>query len=367
MVHLESLSLKNFRGFDSLEIDGFSKINVLLGKNNCGKTSILEAIFLLSGMANPQLVLNINAMRGIPVNKEALRYFFHNFDTEEQPLISGKISGNISRKLGITPIYESSSELNYALLPTSKTTITTITPTTSIPSPPKLLGLDFSFSVKVHEEEKSFKTCLQFEQNGELKQKLSSSYVEDILSIFLSSENKDIGLKENLDTLFHVKKEYLINDLLKAFDSTLKGIYPLSNGIYLDKEGIVERMPLNLMGRGIYHFLNIAATIATNKEKNFICLIDEIENGLHHETQHLLWQSLFSLIHSSNVQLFITTHSVEILQSLNSVLHESDYKHIRDEVKVFTIANTKKAGFQSYGISYEGLESAIENENELRS
>jgi energy-coupling factor transporter ATP-binding protein EcfA2 len=361
MVHLESLSLKHFRGFDRLEIDGFSKVNVLLGKNNCGKTSILEAIFLLSGMANPLLVLNINAMRGIQANKETLRYFFHNFDTEEQPFIAGEFSGNISRKLGITPVYESS-KLNTAPLSTSHTAVT------SMPSPPKLSGLDFSFSIKrVHEEEKLFKTWLRFEPNGALKQKLSSSYVEDVLSTFLYAEDKDNGLNEKLATLIVDKKEHLINDLLNKFDGTLKGIYPLPNGIYLDKEGLSERMPLNLMGRGICHFLNMAATLATNKEKNFICLIDEIENGLHHETQHLLWQSLFSLIRNSNVQLFITTHSLEILQSLNSVLATDCYKDVRDEVKVFTIANTKKAGFQSYGISYEGLESAIENENELRS
>ncbi|MDR2087469.1 MAG: AAA family ATPase, partial [Dysgonamonadaceae bacterium] len=46
MAHLEQLKINNFRGFDSLEIDGLSKINLFVGKNNSGKTSILEALFL---------------------------------------------------------------------------------------------------------------------------------------------------------------------------------------------------------------------------------------------------------------------------------------------------------------------------------
>ncbi|OAV68943.1 recombination protein F [Bacteroidales bacterium Barb6XT] len=358
MAHLESLSLKNFRGFDRMEINGFSKINVLLGKNNCGKTSILEAIFLLFGMANPVLALRINVMREINTNENALRYLFHNFVTEEPLSFVGKFSDNVSRTLEVHPIYDKNSSSTPLFSSTS----------TSTPASPKFLGLDFSFSIKKeHEQKKSFKTWLRFEENGEPKQMLSPSYKEDIVATFLFTGGKDAGLSVDLESLIVDKKEDIINDLINKFDHTLKGIYPLPSGIYLDKEGLSERVPLNLMGEGLYHFLNIAANIAANKEKNFICLIDEIENGLHHDIQQLLWQSLFSLIRNTNVQLFITTHSLEILQSLNSVLDTEDYKEARDDVKIFTIANTKQAGFQSYGISYEGLNSAIENEIELRS
>lgn len=45
----EELSIKNFRGIRQAEIKGFSQVNLLLGKNNCGKSSVLEALFLISG------------------------------------------------------------------------------------------------------------------------------------------------------------------------------------------------------------------------------------------------------------------------------------------------------------------------------
>ena len=67
MSILQRLTIKNFRGFDSLEIDGFSKINLFVGKNNSGKTSVLESIFLVIGMSNPMLPNTINQIRGLNI------------------------------------------------------------------------------------------------------------------------------------------------------------------------------------------------------------------------------------------------------------------------------------------------------------
>ena len=44
---IKDLYIKNFRGFDSIKIDNLKKINFLVGKNNSGKTSLLESIMLI--------------------------------------------------------------------------------------------------------------------------------------------------------------------------------------------------------------------------------------------------------------------------------------------------------------------------------
>ncbi|OOV35655.1 hypothetical protein BV61_00110 [Candidatus Synechococcus spongiarum LMB bulk15M] len=44
---LQTLHLRGFRGFDSYRLTGLARVNLVVGKNNCGKTSILEAIELL--------------------------------------------------------------------------------------------------------------------------------------------------------------------------------------------------------------------------------------------------------------------------------------------------------------------------------
>jgi len=364
MIQLESLKIQNFRGFDNLEMKDFSKINVLLGENNSGKTSVLESVFLLSGMSNPQLALNINLMRRITGNKNALKYLFYNLETRNKPQISGVFSKDTNRKVEIAPIFEKNVINVNKEIETSVQNNSLLT--TSLPIAPDILGLEYSFVIKKpNEQSKPLKTWLRFEQDG-IKQMLSSTYKEDIVSAFLSPENVDTGLSDRLRKLFVVKKEHIVNELLNKFDGKIKGLYVLQNDIYIDKEGVSERIPLQLLGDGIRRFLNIATTIAANNEQNFICLIDEIENGLHYKSQELMWQTLFTLTNSANIQLFITTHSLEMLQSLTNVLKQSEYTDIQNSIKVFSIVNTVKEGFQSYARSFEGLDLALENLMEIR-
>jgi AAA15 family ATPase/GTPase len=59
------LEINNFRGIRKLELNDFNRINVFVGKNNVGKTTVLEALFLLNGASNAILPLKINGFRGL--------------------------------------------------------------------------------------------------------------------------------------------------------------------------------------------------------------------------------------------------------------------------------------------------------------
>src|SRR3989442_14163526 len=49
---LNSLEIRNFRAFRDLKIDHLGRGNLLVGKNNVGKTSLLEAIQLYASRAS---------------------------------------------------------------------------------------------------------------------------------------------------------------------------------------------------------------------------------------------------------------------------------------------------------------------------
>ena len=61
---LTSFILKNFRCFRELEMTPLDRVNLIAGKNNTGKTALLEAIFLHLGPNNPRLSLTLHALRG---------------------------------------------------------------------------------------------------------------------------------------------------------------------------------------------------------------------------------------------------------------------------------------------------------------
>ena len=80
MDGFKNIEIKNFRGIDHLTIDDFSRVNVFLGQNSSGKTSVLEAILMLAGMSNPGLPQSINMLRSRGSAGQFLdvRFFFHN-------------------------------------------------------------------------------------------------------------------------------------------------------------------------------------------------------------------------------------------------------------------------------------------------
>ena len=61
---IRNLKLEKYRGFDSYELTELSRVNLLVGKNNCGKTSILEAIDLFVSEGHPSVLEQCADRRG---------------------------------------------------------------------------------------------------------------------------------------------------------------------------------------------------------------------------------------------------------------------------------------------------------------
>lgn len=62
---LESLRVKNLRLFRDLKIDRLERINLLAGRNDSGKTSLLEAILLMAAGGEPGLLFLAVHLRGL--------------------------------------------------------------------------------------------------------------------------------------------------------------------------------------------------------------------------------------------------------------------------------------------------------------
>jgi len=52
-MFIESIAIRNFRGILECSISGFTDVNVLIGRNGSGKSTILESIYLASAGINP--------------------------------------------------------------------------------------------------------------------------------------------------------------------------------------------------------------------------------------------------------------------------------------------------------------------------
>src|SRR5271166_6028975 len=50
---LDNVTINGFRGLKDLRLEGLGLMNVLVGPNNCGKTSVLEALSILCNAFEP--------------------------------------------------------------------------------------------------------------------------------------------------------------------------------------------------------------------------------------------------------------------------------------------------------------------------
>ena len=74
---IDSIKIDNFRGIHRSKINGLTQVNLFFGKNNCGKSSLLEGLFLVCGQSNPLLPATLNAMRTYNRMTETdIHYFF---------------------------------------------------------------------------------------------------------------------------------------------------------------------------------------------------------------------------------------------------------------------------------------------------
>lgn len=57
-MNFNEIDISSFRGIRQAHIEGLRLVNLFFGKNNCGKSSVLDAVFLISGLSNPKLPFN---------------------------------------------------------------------------------------------------------------------------------------------------------------------------------------------------------------------------------------------------------------------------------------------------------------------
>ena len=64
---INSLTIQDFRGIHALSIPALNRINLIVGDNNCGKTSVLEAILLLRNPGDLSNLFRVAKLRDASV------------------------------------------------------------------------------------------------------------------------------------------------------------------------------------------------------------------------------------------------------------------------------------------------------------
>ena len=359
-MHISSLKIEHFRGVRSLEVDGLARVNLLLGKNNVGKTTVLEAVFLVSGVGNPRRSEVVDKLRGLyHESGDDFRFLFYGLDTQEPFKLAASYSLND----------------RYAV-PAGQSQISVLgEPVLSDVDDPLYGGGELGEPIEgvrlhVSLQEPGFvgeadAFIRRTRGSKSARVNVSPRLKEFNRSVFVQTAPDIRELSKRLEWLTVNKRTGRLIEVLQGLDHRIQDISLGSEGrIYLDI-GLPTLLPLNLMGDGVRRLVNIVTTVSNSQ--GGIVLIDEIDNGLHYTALSLLWRAILVAAEAFSVQVIATTHSREALEHLTGLLEEPEMRTHGDAVRAFDLVRGDDNRVRAYRYDAEQLDFALDHDLDVRS
>ncbi|MGN8426899.1 AAA family ATPase [Helicobacter pylori] len=361
---IQSVRIKNFKTFKDTQIDGFTKLNIITGGNNVGKSNLLEALYCLAGKSmHPcaNLTEIYDNIRKEPLKTESKNLMFYGLDTKEEIQIVITLDNNQTLDLQIKFIAsEDQKVIESQIIPTAEQT--------QMPS-------QLNFTLKKNNEEIYNDHLNIAEIPNQLGYKRQfKNFDPNQLQKLLPFESAVImpsdaacrqvymiqAMRKILDDN-QLEKE--LNERLNQFDNNIQSIsFNTNNQLKLKVKNIKEKLPLSAFGDGLKKYLHIVSAFMADNAKTIY--IDEVENGLHFSRMKLLLRCVIDFINNNkdgNLQVFMTTHSQEFIEILDQVIREKDFAH---QTKLFCLKQDDQYVIPRtyYG---ENLEYYFENEENL--
>jgi len=349
----KSFSIKNFRCFNALDINQLGRVNLISGKNNVGKSALLEAIYLHLGGGNPLLSINVNKFRGlepfISDVENTWGWLFSNLSIDKPIIINSIDDTEVNHLLKIAlqnlnKITVSASEKSSS---SSEESLVSDTISNSF-------QLEFCYKKNKEKEKKRISRI----NNGQLEvDNLPSSVFPT--SYFVGTRNRSLREDASLfSKLEEIKKDNEVLRVMQEMEPRLKrlAVAVVNNVPTIRGDFGGERLiPLSLVGEGMCRLLSIITRILLAKDA--VVLIDEIENGIHHSILERFWEVIAEAAIRSNCQIIATTHSRECVLAAHTIFSENkkyDFAYHRldrtkDDINVISYdKETLDAAFSAY-------------------
>ncbi|WP_198648988.1 ATP/GTP-binding protein [Cyanothece sp. BG0011] len=338
---IRDIEIENFRCFEHTKVEGFERVNLIGGKNNSGKTALLEAI-LLNQSPQPKTIFLLRQLRqeseefSKAYPEKAWDNFFYNNQTELEGKIKTEYLENKYQEINLRTekidnfsdktklkrdsLYQSVDSFQseeYFLLEkyysSSSLNIGMIFDLND--------SQDHKYGFKIVYNSKGFNINFLQDKSGFRR----FSYLEKRLTEFEILLVSSHHFNKNLSNISEYSKLELNNKtdklikILQSIDDSIECIKVLSIGepnLYIQQKS-KNLLPSSLFGDAINRVTEIVLTIINNNLKTI--LIDEIENGIHYTNHRDFWRALFELSKELDVQIFATTHSLEMIQAFRDV------------------------------------------------
>lgn len=349
MCKITDIRIEGFRGIKYLELNGLRWINVLLGNNNSSKSSALEAVMILMGASKSVLSIELNANRNYTgLQKDDLRLFFYELSAENKITIKADFLDSGRRNLQIS-YFES--EINR--IPISDVG------NADYSMQNDCYGLQYEYTDG--EEKNTSKLLIRTDKN-ELSSHTSEKKPIRKTAAFVAPRYNFNDFIRHFNQIVTDKEKDSVLEVLRNVEPRIKDIVIVGEKVMVDV-GLSKLVPINVLGDGTRKMFTLIT--AMYSVKGGILIVDEVDNGLYYKTMETLWTALLKSAKQLDVQVFVSTHSLDSLNALDKVLSHSCPESQQD-VKIFTLRRGEDGEIVNYRYDYDKFSYVLAREVEIR-
>ena len=342
MAHITSFTVENFKRFEYFEMQNIGQFNLLVGDNNVGKTSVLEALLIDE---DPETYRQ---------NLLTVLFKFRQFTDVTDSYLSYFVCRN-------KPDWESGRTMHFVL-----------------GSSNGVRSVKIEFKSK-HQYREDSASSSKFTGTFGLRtlSSINNNYSPEQFSVpfiplFLAYEHKLTKLYSNYVGL-ETKLDDELVEHLRCIIPTIKSIKvnPFATvnrdnaALFISRTDTETALPLGFFGDGAIKLFRILIEIAVHRGKRL--MIDEIDAGVHIQNFRGFWRTILGFAAKLEVQLFMTTHNWECLEVFKEVLEEPEMQEFQARARCFTLIDspvTKRV--EAICSTFEQFETAVQNGTELR-
>ena len=350
---IKEIKIQNYKLFKEFTVKDLPRILLIGGKNSCGKSSLLEALYLALSFdcGNILVSRNIVDLQG----DIWFRSMFSNMNFKE-PVIVEYTEDFHLKKIKLEGLYSTPIPLHFH----TQSKISGETMSTPVQN-----GLKITYWEDIHKPHKE--TLLYAMQN--------QFYYKD--PNFLPLRRKHTcflypsGLLTSIPGYINLYSQLILEDykngerFIKAMQIVHPDLKSLSV-LFVNSKPMIygdigkQKIPLSLMGGGINRLMSIL--LAISFAKNGVVLIDELENGFHHSVLPRVWEVITQHAKSCNTQIIATTHSLDLMKSAI----EGVPKDLQPDFQYRRIERQKNSIFKTVDYDFNSLKNTVSLNLEAR-
>lgn len=329
---IKNLTIDNYRVFNHFSVDSLARVNLIVGMNNSGKSSLLEAIYLLtSDDVGSSLVYLLNERGEFVSRSSDSRYekrplggyqtshIFHGRDLKSGRVAIIRSEGERAASLQLSLGEARAAQLHFPLL--------SLLDEEDLAPENRYLALNLEHKLAGREPTRE---TLRVTEDGLLyasrgySHKLAST---DQGSRFVTTNYLAYDeLAVLWDNITLTPREDKVVEALQILEPNVDRISFTSrqtsnSGILVKLKNEREPIPLGSMGDGMRRILAITASLVN--VENGTLLVDEIDTGLYYGALTDTWRLILETASRRHAQVFATTHSWDCVRAFQEALTES--------------------------------------------